>query len=227
MIRGLFEYLYRADGLTILPHIPTSITRLEQHFPIRFGTKQLYLATAGQGPITSVAINGKPWKTFDPKSITLPYDQTPDEAVIEIALGGAKAEAFRPQKTELLLAAPAAPSPKIVESLHSATLAAVQKRVAALAEFNRRLVDAGLGQSYEAAHARLAVACMAATVARQKLLADGKLARLPAASQTAADKSYVDTVLKLCDGLEKMVKSYPTSDNPQKKRIWQIWSHSS
>src|SRR3972149_3880797 len=29
MIRGLFEYLYRADGLTLLPHVPPGTTRLE------------------------------------------------------------------------------------------------------------------------------------------------------------------------------------------------------
>ena len=65
LIRGLFEYLYRAEGLTILPHIPTGITRLEQHIPIRFGKKQLYLATTGQGPITGVVVNGQPWRKFD------------------------------------------------------------------------------------------------------------------------------------------------------------------
>ena len=62
LIRGLFEYLYRADELTIFPHIPAGITRLEQHFPIRFGRKQLYLATAGQGPVTGVSVNQQAWK---------------------------------------------------------------------------------------------------------------------------------------------------------------------
>ena len=89
LIRGLFEYLYQADGLTILPHIPPGITELQQRFPIRFGQKRLYLATVGSGPITAVTINGQPWKAFDAKSITLPYDQTPDRAVIQICLGGA------------------------------------------------------------------------------------------------------------------------------------------
>ena len=65
MIRGLFEYLYQADGLTILPHIPPGITRLEQRFPIRFGQKRLYLATGGSGPVTGVTVNGQPWKEFD------------------------------------------------------------------------------------------------------------------------------------------------------------------
>ena len=43
LIRGLFEYIYRADGLTLIPHIPPSITELEQQFPIRFGSIVLLL----------------------------------------------------------------------------------------------------------------------------------------------------------------------------------------
>ena len=98
LLRGLFEYLYRAEGLTLLPHIPPGISRLEQHFPVRFGTKRLYLATTGTGPITAVRINDQPWPLFDARSITLPYDQTPNEGVIQIALGGAKPVPFVPRK---------------------------------------------------------------------------------------------------------------------------------
>ena len=64
MVRGLFEYLYRADALTLVPHIPPGITRLQQDFPVRFGRKQLYLATVGTGPVTAVTINGQPWTRF-------------------------------------------------------------------------------------------------------------------------------------------------------------------
>ena len=99
MIRGLFEYLYRADGLTILPHIPPSIARLEQHFPIRFGAKKLYLATTGLGAITRVLVNGKAWDLHDGESVSLPYEKTPDEAVIQIALGGARPAPFTPPQT--------------------------------------------------------------------------------------------------------------------------------
>jgi hypothetical protein len=95
-VRGLFEYLYRADGLTLLPHIPPGLTRLEQRFPVRYGTKRFYLATVGSGPITAVTLNGEPWKQFDPQSVDLPYAQMPERAVIEIALGGAKGPGFRP-----------------------------------------------------------------------------------------------------------------------------------
>jgi hypothetical protein len=76
-VRGLFEYLYRADELTLLPHVPPGITRLEQRFPVRFGTKRLYLATVGSGPITAVTMNGNPGRSFDRASIVLPYDQSP------------------------------------------------------------------------------------------------------------------------------------------------------
>jgi len=108
MIRGLFEYLYGADALVLLPHVPPGITRLEQHFPIRFGRKRLYLATAGSGPLTAVLVNGEPWTSFDEESITLPYDKTPREAVIRIALGGAEPPPFEPRKPT-----PASPLPDV------------------------------------------------------------------------------------------------------------------
>ncbi len=93
-VRGLFEYLYRADALTLLPHVPPGITRLEQRFPIRFGTKKLYLATVGSGSITAVTLDGKPWTRFDQKSVILPYGEVPEHAAIEIALGGAQPLGF-------------------------------------------------------------------------------------------------------------------------------------
>jgi hypothetical protein len=108
LIRGLFEYLYQADGLTILPHVPPGITELQQRFPIRFGRKQLYLSTSGTGPVTAVTINGQAWKTFDAGSIQLPYERTPDRAVLLISLGGAAVPAFEPPQADCAL--PPAPS---------------------------------------------------------------------------------------------------------------------
>ncbi len=226
MIRGLFEYLYRAEGLTILPHIPAGITRLEQQFPIRFGKKQLYLATAGQGAITGVLVNGQPWKAFDAQSVSLGYDQTPDEAVVQILLGGVKAAPFVPSKPDPLALAPAPLAADLAQSPQLQSLAGLTARVAAVRDFHRRLVDAGLGQSYEAAHARLAVAYLATTVMRLKMVAEKKLPLLAPASQAAADQSYVDTTAKLCEGLAKAVQSYHKSDNPQKQRIWRLWNQS-
>ena len=111
MIRGLFEYLYRADSLTIVPHIPAKIMRLEQHFPIRFGVKKLYFATAGQGPITAVTVNGQPWKDFTPREVLLPYDRTPNEAAVQIVMGEAKPRPFVAREQDLTVL-PDVPSPE-------------------------------------------------------------------------------------------------------------------
>lgn len=100
MIRGLFEYLYDADALTLIPHIPPSITHLEQRFPIRFGSKQVYLAAAGVGPIKAVRINGRDWTKFDTVSITLPYTEIPDQAHVLIAFGNALLDQLADFKVE-------------------------------------------------------------------------------------------------------------------------------
>ena len=46
-VRGLFEYLYEAETLTVLPHLPPSITALDQKVPIRWGAYQLLISTRG------------------------------------------------------------------------------------------------------------------------------------------------------------------------------------
>jgi hypothetical protein len=35
LIRGLFEYLYGANSLVLIPHVPANITQLAQHFGVR------------------------------------------------------------------------------------------------------------------------------------------------------------------------------------------------
>jgi len=432
LIRGLFEYLYRADGLTLLPHVPPAITRLEQHFPIRLGTKRLYLATIGSGPVTAVSVNGRPWTRFDAKSVFLPYNETPDEAIIQISLGGATPMPFTPTRatTELPPPPPADAktwSPKrfppitpndlplrigadsngasrflgdiarpcvfgralhakeiaalaagklgtdparigdwtfderkgsafpnaagpglparivgevvVIDSPHGkairlagkghlevaddpkldltqactlaawicpkalpgggarildkttvgasdgylldtypgnslrlicergslgfdarlapgrwahvgATIAAdgslalylngkrvahvrrsaptplagLRERVARMRVFHKRLAAAGLGNSYEAAHARLAVEYFDTFHRRMQLEADGTLKPLPPRSQLAADRSYLATTARLCDGLERTLKSYEKSTDPRHKRLYQLWS---
>jgi hypothetical protein len=431
LIRGLFEYLYTAEGLRLVPHIPEGIARLEQRFPIRFGTKRLYLAVAGRGPIQSVRVNEKAWPSFDADSVFLPYQSTPEQATIQIIRGGAGAKAFqapasehsllplpasgdwpRPAKPPVIMANelalrigadsdggsrflgdiaracvfnralnpeeigrlsaddPAAllrdaalvgdwafdkaangtfpsasgkaPTAKAVgtvtlvdspfgKALHlagdgylevptapilgltnggtwyalvrpgttkgrlidkcpvggatgytfdtypgnalrlitdsgavsadaklapgrwthlvgtvddagssalyvdgklmaSAKRAAeemvLQKlldRAARLRRFNQGMVAAGLGDAYEAAHARLAVNCLLAAHERTALLAAGKLTALPPRSQAAADKLYLSTVTKLCDGLEKLLNSWKDSGDSRKKQIYGLW----
>lgn len=99
MVRGLFEYLYRADGLTLVPHIPSSVTSLRQKFPIRFGNKRVFLSTNGSGPITGVVINGAVHRGHDTRTVSLNFEQTPPEAEVQILFGGATARPSVPRPT--------------------------------------------------------------------------------------------------------------------------------
>ncbi|MBI3851167.1 MAG: hypothetical protein HY298_12970 [Verrucomicrobia bacterium] len=217
-MRGLFEYLYRADGLTLVPHVPPSITELEQRDPVRFGKKKIFLSALGYGEVTAVDVNGRKWKTFDGKSIFLAYDKTPDTARVEIFLGGAK-----PSSRQLSKSPPAfVPKTSTVGTLVSDVR--LEQRVARVREFHRQLLAAHLGETYEAAHAKLALDFAEVTAARRELLLAGKLRRLPEPSQTAADKSYTETLAKLCDGLESVLKSYERSPDAPRRKMFQLWS---
>jgi hypothetical protein len=237
MVRGLFEYLYTSEGVTILPHIPPGITELEQQFPIRLGTKRLYLATYGQGPISKVLVNGRNWKAHDTTSVSLLYDKTPDEAVVQIAFGNSPIKPFRPRKPDHSL--PPSPSSLVempagaVEAVASATnhhskvsLELLAARVATLRRFHAHLVAAGLANTYEAAHALLAAEFFSVAQARFQMLRHGELPRLPERSQLAADQSYLDTTDKLCDGLEKLLASYRDSKDPGKSHLQRLYAES-
>lgn len=220
MVRGLFEYLYRADGLTLIPHIPAGITELQQRFPVRFGRKQLYLSAVGQGSVRRVLVNGRDWQWHDERSVFLPEERTPEVATIQVVLGGAK---------PVSVAKPAAPvSEKVAWSEFAAAaapepLAPMKERVSLFARLLQRLEQAGLAQTYEAAHTRLILRQWLTVLRRTELQNAGKLPRLPEPSQAAADRSYVDTLAKLCDGLEKVLDGYSDSRLAEKRRIAEIW----
>ncbi len=220
MLRGLFEYLYRADGLTLIPHIPPGISELQQLDPVRFGTKRLFLATVGHGPVTSVRMNGKAWRKFNKDSIFLPYAETPDEAHIVIARGGSTARLTALAKSKSL--------PEMLEYDQTEMAWQYDKELRDLAArmdgFQLRLKSAGFGNSYEAAHARLIE--RAALVARERhgLLAAGKIPRLPEVSEAAADKSYIDAATALYDGLAKLMKSYAQSSDERARKIAGLWN---
>ena len=219
-VRGLFEYLYRADKLVLLPHIPPAITRLEQHFPIRFGEKKLYLATLGQGPVTAVRINDKPWTAFDAASVDLPYASLPDRACILLALGGAnldQATPFRVEETALKPLPAETASGKVALGL-----TAGQSK--ALEAFYNGMRETGLSDTYEARHARLIIEYLAAIHQRNSLFDQGVLNDLPEqASQSAADQSYTDTAAKLYQGLATTLDAYAGSQDPGKRQIHSLW----
>lgn len=223
-IRGLFEYLYRADGLTLIPHIPEGNKSIGQKFPIRFGNKKLYLATEGIGEITSVWVNGKHWESFDKKSVFLPYDKTPDTAQITICMGNASPKESHKQintKTALSLDSKFWDISDIESVVPGMPID--DKLLEKIGTFYARLSELGLDETYEARHARLIVDYVETIHERAKMKSEGKISLLPAPSQFAADKSYVDAVNRLAQGLRLVMESYSQSDNPDKKRLYKIW----
>jgi hypothetical protein len=103
-------------------------------------------------------------------------------------------------------------------------VAGLNAKLAKLRKFHERLVGEGLADSYEAAHARLAIEAAAAFHARLRLLADGKLPPLPELAAYAADKCYLATAARLCEGLERAIASYKTSPDARRKQVFQIWT---
>ena len=228
MVRGLFEYLYRADTLTLIPHIPTGITRIEQRFPIRFGDKRLHLSAVGQGKITAVTVNGMPWTQFDEKTVTLPFASVPGEARICIALGEAVPGA-QPQPANLPpmsfdIGVACASLAKFTEKVGTKPIEADFPR---MARFCDEMRQAGLDKHYVAAHSRLVLDYLKAIHERAGKLESGALAPLAQPeSQKAADASYVEALQRLVQGLNKVLVDYEKSSDPAQQQIAALWKKS-
>lgn len=211
MIRGLFEYLYDANGMTLVPHIPLTVEKYEQAFPIRLGDKKIFLSTSGSGEIKTVFVNGESWTLFDEHTITLPYERVPAQANIFIALGKAaeSAPAMKRQSAPDLL-----PATKIDTK---SDLASEMKTWLVM---DSALKEQKLDGGYEAAHCRLGIDSINVIEKRKEL----KLTPLPEKSQAAADQSYGDTAKKIYDGFDQLMKTYGESQDAQKKKIAQLWA---
>ncbi len=209
-IRGLFEYIYRADGLTLIPHIPAEITFLEQKFPVRFGEKELYISAHGTGLIARVEINGRRWKQHDANSIFLPYDKTPRRAEIKIFFSKAASDVRKLRERK-------------VEDEVDEIPPEFREEAEALNQFIKKMKGAGFEKNYEMAHAELALESVKTISARQKLLLTGRLKPLPASSQKAADESYVETARKQLAGLTAVLDKKENSTTARDRRIFQIW----
>ncbi len=197
MIRGLFEYEYKAEGLNLIPHIPSGINYLEQKFPIRFGKKKLYLSTSGIGPVTDVIINDVHWDLFDTESIFLPYDKIPDRAIIQIIKGGEKVRNFIPPESSYELS----PIRPLNENLKDIS-PSLSSLLLNLREKYYRLVNEGLSNSYEASHVKIAYEFVETTNLRFDLIEAGKIKPLQQISQILADESYLFTIDNLIEKIE-------------------------
>jgi hypothetical protein len=169
-----------------------------------------------------VSVNGRKWKRFDQRTVSLPYDKTPDLAQVRIMLGGAE-ESPADETPAGWRGTPVMIQPTQV----SANLPGFDELASRLREFCRRLDQASQTGSVEAAHAQLALHAIEILRLRQHLLLSGKIQPLPGPAQAAAEKLYVDTAGKLFDGLEKALKANETSSDPARRKLYECWRESS
>ncbi len=230
LIRGLFEYLYRADSLVIVPHIPTGITQLEQNIPIRFGTKKIFISTSGNGKIQSVFLNGSAWDRHDEKIVTLPYESMPDLARLHVVMQGGNAGVPEMKTIDPVENIPAENDPfwnlaEIhAELVHETPYPPELQELGKIGMFLKQLREHGFGDSYEAKHARLIVDYVSTLRTRQELLESGKIAPLAPASQEAANQLYFSTMAKLIQGLKKTMQGYQNTTDPRQKTVFTFWA---
>ncbi len=207
MMRGLFEPVYSAEGLTIYPHVPPGITELHQKEPFRFGSKRVYFETIGAGAISSVTINGNAWNQHDAQSIRLPFDRTPDQAHIVIAMGDADAKDLTAGQFEAIDS-----TMKLPPSTQP-----LQPNVDRLNRFIAAMTQAKLGDREEVAHAREAIDLLRAGGQRAELIKSGAIKKLAEASEKAADDTYLRDFNKMVAGLDQAIGK---SSNHDVQTLW-------
>lgn len=229
-LRGLFEYVYMADGLRLFPHIPSGVKSLQQKFPVYFGGKKIYMSTSGSGDITSVKVNGKPIKDFDGQSVFLKLDDKPGEITVSIGLGTSPAPAI-PLPAEVRLQR-VTPDDDFwnVGSLQDVpdTLSVVAdnriKDMKRIFDFYNRLTAKKLAGTYEGEHAALILSCIQSIDERRKLKRQNKLALLPLRSQKAADDLYITTTIRLTDGLIAHLNDCMRSEDESERTMARVWA---
>lgn len=228
-LRGLFEYVYTAEGLRLFPHIPSGIKSLQQKFPVYFGEKKIYISTSGSGDVTSVKVNGKPIQDFDATSIFLKLDDKAGHITVSIGLGNSLApenylpEAIRfthsPDKDFWNIGA----LQDVRDTLSVVADNKVQELKRIFAFYNL-LDEKELMETYEGEHAALILSCVQSIDERRKLKRENKLALLPPKSQKAADDLYISTTINLVDGLIAHLENFKQRPYESRKMMARIWA---
>ncbi len=214
-VRGLFEYVYKADSLTLYPHIPPTIAEYSQKEPIRFGEKGIMISVKNGGPkIQSVKVNGTALKVDSPDHITLPHSILPKNARVEIVTEGGKTSGGVGE-TQRLGDAETRGETKPAELPVS-----LRKPFEALTAMLRKL-DETSGAEYEKAY--LAEALRAFEAYRTRASMDTP--QFTPEKRAAILKMYEDAALNMYKGFDGLMKRYSTGDE-REKRIAQWYAGS-
>jgi len=86
LFRGLFDFRVSAAALSMRPHLPNGVERMEIDWPVAYGAKQLWFSvTKGSGKRWDVQVNGKRWANVEQNgSIVFPYAKLPDRSQVSL-----------------------------------------------------------------------------------------------------------------------------------------------
>jgi hypothetical protein len=244
MIRGLFEYAYTASTLTLSPHLPEDVQLLQQNFPVRWGSFQLFLrVTRGNGAtIGAVTLNGAPCPACivgAGQQVELAWDTLTalHNSTITVAIAyGPVTQTHHFHDPALLWT-----KQQLERSFSSvgddncsapADVAALQQRVQ---HFVAKLDAAGLAERYERFHSSAFLEALASAVARCRGRLDGSIAPLPPqpeswlqygmhTSQAAGDASFMISASNIGVGLVNKLGSDASSSDPVDQQVAQIWA---
>jgi hypothetical protein len=201
LVRGLFEYDYRAESLRVRPHLPPGITRYVQKKAVVFGQGKLYLTVTGSGQVRSAKANGKACPIDADGWIDL--KNPGKETAVEIICGDAKPQgAWKPGK-KTPLALPEDPAFwELPEQLQNDYHVDLRK----LNDFYKKMVKADLDETYEGAMARTALELLLARHERQQMRKAGTLPipeikPVPTCNQDAVEDLYATNALNIAGGL--------------------------
>ena len=84
-LRGLFEYIYHAGSLEIIPHMPQDVEYYEQLQPVRFGDKKVYMIVEGSGSsVTEAWCEDRKLNIDDRGAFEINYSDISNQAAVRI-----------------------------------------------------------------------------------------------------------------------------------------------
>ena len=200
LLRGLFEYDYRADGLRVRPHLPATVMRFVQKFPVFFGKTKIYLTVTGTGECG--------WTELHPTG-------KPGTLAVELVRGGAKPQgAWQP------------PAEKPLE-FHIETPvvnpAVPEVDMAKINAFYRAMCADGLQDTYEAAQARTVLELLLAHDARKKNPPPlPTIKNCPPCNLKAVETLYLNQATYMAGGLLDRLKGRDLWKEPVDPRILDV-----
>ena len=214
-VRGLFEYIYKADSLILYPHVPSTISEYSQKEPVRFGEKRILLSIKNGGPrVKSLRVNGADWKVNAVDCVALPYDALPKLANVEIEMTGG----WPPRTVKASSADQSKPAFKpadLPEPMAKALgiVAAMQKAIAKEpgADYERTFLSE-IVQAFDAYRER---------AARD---AAGEYSRFKPEKRAEILKLYEDAAMGAYKGFSNVMKRYSTGSDAPKKKIGETFA---